>query len=86
MDFEESLRKKLDEAFRPAFLHIENESQKHIGHAGHADHGNSHFHIKIRAAAFKGISRVEAQRRIYTLLATELRDTIHALSLDIAEE
>ena len=46
--------------------------------------GNSHFAVRIRAAAFDGVSRVQAQRLVYKVLAEELDAGLHALRLDVA--
>ena len=43
-----------------------------IGHAGYREGGNSHFAVRIRAAAFDGVSRVQAQRLVYKALADEV--------------
>lgn len=73
---------KLREAFAPDELEIVDESHKHRGHAGARPEGESHFHVRIVAAAFAGKPRVERQRMVYAALADELRTDIHALSME----
>ncbi|MCA6291052.1 BolA/IbaG family iron-sulfur metabolism protein, partial [Phenylobacterium sp.] len=46
-----TLREKLSAAFQPDELEIEDDSARHAGHAGAAPGGESHFNIRIRAAA-----------------------------------
>ena len=62
-------------------LDIIDDSHRHAGHAGHDGLGESHFQVRIVSDAFAGKSRVERQRLVYDLLAAELKDRVHALSL-----
>lgn len=81
------IRDKLTRALAPERLEIVDESGRHAGHAGvlhpgaAADRGETHFHVEIVAAAFEGEGRVERQRRVYAILAEDLKSDIHALSL-----
>jgi BolA protein len=77
----ETIRSKLDAAFAPARLEVIDDSDKHAGHSGHRDGGESHFTVVIEAAAFTGVARVQRQRKIYGILAEELAGPIHALSV-----
>ena len=81
MGVAETIRGKLEEAFRPVHLEIVDESHLHLGHAGAPDGGESHFRVEITAAAFAGRSRVERQRLVYACLAEELAGPVHALSV-----
>ena len=81
MGVAETIRGKLEEAFRPVHLEIVDQSHLHIGHAGAPDGGESHFRVEITAAAFAGKSRVERQRLVYACLADELAGPVHALSV-----
>lgn len=77
----ESMRKKLNVAFSPTRLEIADDSDKHHGHAGAREGGESHFTISIESAAFSGKGRVERQRMINKVLAEELAGPVHALSI-----
>jgi BolA protein len=81
MSVADTIREKLNAAFAPAQLVVEDESAKHHGHAGARPGGETHFRVTIVSPAFTGLSRVERQRRIYAVLAAELNDRVHALSL-----
>ncbi len=81
MSVAETIREKLEEAFRPTRLQIIDQSHLHLGHAGAPEGGESHFRVEIAAAAFAGWSRVERQRMIYACLADELAGPVHALSV-----
>jgi BolA protein len=77
----EALRLKLQSAFAPSRLDIIDDSDKHHGHAGHREGGESHFTVIIESAAFAGVNRVERQRRVNRALAEELAGPVHALSI-----
>ena len=75
------LREKLESAFAPLALAIEDESSRHSGHSGAREGGESHFRVRIVSAAFKGLTRVERQRRVYAVVADEMDAGLHALAL-----
>jgi BolA family transcriptional regulator, general stress-responsive regulator len=70
-------------AFQPTRLHVTDESEKHRGHAGHREGGESHFHVDIAAPAFAAMSRVERHRAVHTALGPIVA-RIHALGLTIS--
>lgn len=76
-----SMETKLRTALAPARLDIIDESHRHAGHGGADPRGESHFRIEIVSAAFAGKNRVARQRMVYELLAQELAERVHALSL-----
>jgi len=75
------IRSKLNQAFAPVRLDIQDDSAKHSGHSGAREGGESHFSVVIVSDAFKGQSRVARQRQVNTVLADELKGPVHALSL-----
>ena len=77
----QAIRAKLEAAFAPTHLEIADDSDKHIGHAGHRQGGESHFTVVIAADAFAGQSRVARTRMVYAALADELAGPVHALSV-----
>ncbi len=77
----DAIRRKLEAAFSPERLDIEDESARHHGHAGASPGGESHFNVTIVARAFEGLGRVQRQRAVYAVLAEELAGPVHALSL-----
>jgi BolA protein len=76
-----AIRAKLEAAFSPSRLDIVDDSDRHHGHAGHREGGESHFNLVIESAAFAGVGRVERQRLINRALAEELAGPVHALSI-----
>ena len=66
----------------PAELDVIDDSEKHRGHGGWREGGDTHFTVRIRAAALNGLSRVECHRRINAMLADEFARGLHALAID----
>ena len=82
MSVAETIREKLRANFAPAELIVEDESSKHAGHSGARPGGQTHFSVRIVSESFAGQSRVERQRRVYAVLAQEMKPNgVHALSL-----
>jgi BolA protein len=77
----ETIESKLRDALRPARLAVVDESHRHAGHAGARPEGETHFRVEIVSADFGGLGRVARQRRVYEILAEELRTQVHALAL-----
>ena len=76
--------KRLTVALSPTRLTLEDQSSQHIGHAGHARRGESHFALIIESPGFTGLSRVERQRKIYAALGDLMRERVHALTIRAA--
>ena len=76
-----TIESKLSAALQPKRVKVIDESELHKGHAGHRLGGESHFRVEIVSAAFEGQSRVARQRRVYEILADELKAGVHALAL-----
>lgn len=75
------IRAKLERRFAPASLAVEDESDRHAGHAGARAGGESHFRVEIVSAAFAGLSRLARQRLVYEALKDELAGPVHALAV-----
>jgi BolA protein len=80
----EEIRTRLTAAFAPRELVIEDESEKHRGHAGYQDGGQSHFRVAISADTFAAMSRLQRHRAVHAALGKELIARIHALALQIS--
>ena len=77
----ETIERKLTEALAPLRLRIVDDSEKHRGHAGYREGGETHFRVEVVSEAFAGQSRVARQRQVYDILSEELADRVHALQL-----
>ncbi|KAL5523900.1 hypothetical protein ACEPAG_8073 [Sanghuangporus baumii] len=82
---EASIRLKLTKLLEPATLTVVNDSWKHKHHRAMIDKGGgdgeTHFSITIISHAFQGKSLMQRHRMIYSALADELQQGLHALSL-----
>jgi BolA family transcriptional regulator, general stress-responsive regulator len=81
MTVRDTMERKLIEGLAPSHLEIIDDSHRHAGHGGHHSDGESHFTVQIVSAAFDGKGRVARQQMVYGILAGELRERVHALSL-----
>lgn len=79
----QSMSRKLGEAFTPAKLVINDDSDQHAGHGGSKGlrSGETHFSVEIVSEAFQGMNRVKRQRAVYAVLDEEIKGGVHALSL-----
>jgi BolA family transcriptional regulator, general stress-responsive regulator len=77
MKLQESIELKLRSDLKPAQLDVINESHLHSSGLG----AESHFKVLVVSEAFQGLSRVRRQQKVYGLLAQELKNGVHALSL-----
>lgn len=71
------IQRKLDEAFQPTFLQVENESHKHSVPPG----SESHFKLVIVSTHFIGKRPVQRQQAVYAVLAEALAAGVHALAM-----
>jgi len=77
------IRNRLQQTFSPTHLEVTDESDQHIGHAGHQG-GGRHFSVVIASDCFNGLRRIEAHRRIYDLFIDMIPNQIHALRIKIS--
>ncbi len=79
----EEIRDRLAAAFSPQELEVIDESEKHRGHGGWREEGETHFRVRMRAAALAPRSRLERHRMVHAALGQDLVGRIHALALDL---
>jgi BolA protein len=72
----------LTASFAPTVLEVIDESRRHAGHAGARPEGETHFRVRIVAAAFAGMNLVARHRAVNAALADEFAQGLHALSID----
>jgi BolA protein len=77
----EEIRRRLSAALAPVALDVEDESHRHIGHAGARD-GRGHFRVRIVSAAFEGRPPLARHRAVYAALGDYMQTDIHALAID----
>jgi len=76
------IRERLEKEFTPSHLEVIDESDQHVGHAGHQG-GGRHFYVVIKADHFNNCPRVKAHRDIYALFTDLMPEQIHALRIKI---
>jgi len=83
MTVTETIRTKLTDAFTPEEFDLVDESERHRGHSGYREGGESHFRVRMVSGAFAGQSRVARQRAVNRVLADELAGPVHALAMEL---
>lgn len=83
MSIEAQIKQKIIEEFSPERFELINESDKHVGHAGHDGSGDSHFKLMVVSSAFDGCTRIQMHRMVTNLLNPLFDKGLHALSLDV---
>jgi len=65
----------------PLELVVEDESHRHVGHAGARD-GRGHFRVRIVSEALRGLAPLARHRAVYAALGELMQTDIHALAID----
>lgn len=84
MSVSATMETKLTEVFSPIELEVIDESEEHRGHGGWREGGETHFRIRMTAAAFADMNRVARSRAVHKALEEELAGPVHALALELA--
>ncbi len=74
------IESRLNEAFKPSWLQVKDQSHLHAGHAG-AEDGRGHFEVTIVADGFEGCRPLERHRMVFEALGSMMQTDIHALRL-----
>ena len=80
MSVAEDIRARLA-ALQPEAIELEDESERHRGHAGYREGGNTHWRLTIVARAFAGQPTVARHRMVYAALGELMQHPIHALAI-----
>lgn len=75
------MRELLEQELAPTELRIDDDSHRHIGHAGAQD-GRGHFTVHITSPHFAGASRIQRHRMVFAALGDMMTTDIHALRID----
>lgn len=73
------MRAALEGALAPAALEIQDDSARHVGHAG--ARGGGHFRVRLVAEAFRGRSQLERHRLVYAALGPLMSGAVHAVNI-----
>lgn len=80
MSVAEEIRARLA-TLAPERLDLEDESERHHGHAGWREGGNTHWRLTIVSASFAGKNTVARHRMVYAALGELMQHPIHALAI-----
>lgn len=83
MLYYDRIQEKLSSELSPSHLTIVDESRKHAGHVGARPGGETHFQVTIVSDRFSSMKRLERYRLVHQILASELEERVHALSLTL---
>ncbi|GGA34976.1 BolA family protein [Pelagibacterium lentulum] len=83
MSVAQTIHAILRERFAPTELEVIDESERHHGHAGWREGGNTHFRVKIASLQLDALSRVEQHRAINAALKTQFDEGLHALAIEV---
>ena len=78
MTVQQTIEQKIQDALSPSHLDIINESHMHNVPEG----AESHFKVVVVAPVFESLSLVQRHQKINFILAKELNEDIHALSIE----
>jgi len=83
MMIKDAIVEKLTTHFSPVDLEVIDESDKHRGHGGWREGGETHFRVRLVSDAFKGMNRVARHRAVNDALSEELSGRVHALAIEV---
>ncbi len=75
------IRERLSAQLGPLELEVQDDSHRHVGHAGARD-GRGHFSVRVVSAAFAGLAPLARHRAVYAALGDLMQTDIHALAID----
>ena len=83
MSVRDTIAEKLSVKFAPTHLEVIDESEKHRGHGGYREGGETHFRVRIASPLFTGQSRLAQHRAVMEALNAELKGGVHALVVEV---
>ena len=83
MSVRDTIAEKLSVKFAPTHLEVIDESEKHRGHGGYREGGETHFRVRIASPLFTGQSRLAQHRAVMEALDAELKTGVHAIAVEV---
>lgn len=77
--FQREIEEKLQSIFKPFYLVVTNDSDKHAGHA--AAGAATHFSVYIVSNSFSKLMKVARHRLVYSALSDAFAAGLHALNI-----
>ena len=81
----DAIERKLNEHFNPKQLVINDVSIKHRNHK-YNDINKIHLELKICSESFKGDTTIQSHKKIYSVLADEMKTLIHSIKIMIIRD
>jgi BolA family transcriptional regulator, general stress-responsive regulator len=80
--FLDSIKTKINNELKPEYLSLIDNS---AFHTKHKSFDPKKFHIKliIKSSKLKEMSKIDAHRLVFSILGEEMKQTIHALEIEI---
>lgn len=82
MTLRDLIERTLADTFAPDLLEVIDESDRHRGHAGWREGGETHFRVRLVSAGFSGLGRVARHRAVNACLAEAFARGLHALAIE----
>ena len=80
--FLEKLKIKINEQLKPEEILLIDNSNLHTKHKSF-DSNKFHIKLTIKSKELKNMSRIEAHKKIFSILNDEMKNKIHALEIEI---
>ena len=78
MSVQAEIKRKIEDALKPEYLDVINESHMHNVPPG----SESHFKVIVVSPVFDNLGRVQRHQQMNSILAEELAGPVHALSME----
>ena len=82
IDFLNYIEKKITDKIKPEKISLIDNSYLHKKHKSF-DANKFHFKIIIESKKLKEMSKIEAHKKIFSILKDEMKNKIHALEIEI---
>ena len=76
------VKKKIKEKISLESINIEDKSFLHKNHVSHQT-GKFHLKLIIQSKELKSLGKIEAHKKIFSVLEDEMKNKIHALEIEI---
>ncbi|UJQ93833.1 BolA family protein [Mariluticola halotolerans] len=83
MSVRQTMIDKLTARFDPELLEVIDDSERHHGHAGWREGGETHFRVRIATRHLAGLSRIAQHRAVMEVLDSEIKAGVHALNIEV---
>lgn len=74
---------QLIQSLNPTHIQLTDDSESHRGHGGYGESGESHFLLYLVSPEFRGLSRIDRQRKVNACLQSEFDSGLHALQMTL---